>query len=79
MDADTGQPIQGVQVFLKSVGLNSVFETASSKDGSYAMSALPAGEYELLGVLEGYLESGIKVTLGDAGELEEYEIELKRK
>ena len=79
LDEDTGQPIQGVQVFLKSVGLNSVFETASSKDGSYAMSALPAGEYELLGVLEGYLESGIKVTLGDAGELEEYEIELKRK
>ena len=62
-DEDSGQALANVRVILRSTGSNVLFEQQSRPDGSFSFSALPVDNYQLIGVLEGYIEAGERIAI----------------
>ena len=65
-DEDSGAPIEGAKVFLKLDQTNLVFETVTAADGTYNFEEIPSGKFELVGTRQGYLESGLRVSLNES-------------
>lgn len=74
-DASDGQPLQGVNVRLTN-DAGALLGGATDRDGFYAVSGIPAGEYYFAGSFIGY-SAHLDTLVFEAGEIRPYNFELQ--
>jgi hypothetical protein len=70
-DAVTGQPVENVNVYLSSTSLG----TGSGKNGTYELSWIPPGHYQIVFSRVGYESEAYPLDLGKAGP-QEFDVRL---
>ena len=60
LDADTGEPLAGANVFIK----GTAFGAATDVDGLYLITNIPEGKYEVTFSYVGYKELKVEVSIG---------------